>query len=96
MPDVTVYVSIGNSDDKLSQVEWSEFIVDTREAMKNWGANWFGEWHSGPTSRFQNACFGASFDHDHVGGLRENLKRVRVLYRQDSIAFAVVEHTEMI
>lgn len=96
MAEVTVYVSIGNSDDKLSQKDWSRFISDVRRAMVNWGASWFGEWFSMPDSPYQNACFGASFDHDNIGGLRASLAQIRELYRQDSVAFAIVGRTELI
>jgi hypothetical protein len=96
MPDVTVYITIGNSDDKLSQVDWSRFTADIRVAIANWnGRIWFAGF-APPDSRFQNACFGASFDHDHIGGLRMSLKQIREAYRQDSIAFAVVDHVELI
>jgi hypothetical protein len=94
--DVTVYITIGNSDDKLSQVEWSRFIGDVQRAIGTWGGHVYGDWFSRPDCPFQNACFGASFSHDNIGGLRMNLKQVRELYRQDSIAFAVVYYTEMI
>jgi hypothetical protein len=96
MPDVGVYITIGNSDDKLSQAEWSAFISDVRHAIANWGGRVWFEGFAPPDSRFQNACFSASFDHDHIGGLRMNLKQVRELYRQDSMAFAVVDRTELI
>jgi hypothetical protein len=96
MPDVTVYIGIGNSDDKLSQAEWSRYITDVRLEVKNWQGSVFGEWFSKPDSAYQNACFCAAFDHDHIGGLRMSLVKVRKTYRQDSIAFAVVQYTQLI
>jgi hypothetical protein len=98
MPDVTVYIGIGNSDDRLSQAEWSRYIGDIRSEIKGWsgGSNVLGEWFSRPDSAYQNACFCASFDHDQIGRLRMNLRLIRQEYRQDSIAFAVVQYTELI
>lgn len=96
MPEVTIYITIGNSDDKLSQVEWSRYISDVQRAISTWGGKVYGEWFSRPDVPFQNACFGASFDHDNIGGLLMNLRQIRELYRQDSIAFAIVERTELI
>jgi hypothetical protein len=96
MPDVGLYITIGNSDDKLSQVEWSRFIADVQRAIVHWGGHTYFEGFARPDLPFQNACFGASFDHDNIGGLRMNLKQIRELYRQDSVAFAIVDHVELI
>ena len=98
MPDVvvTAYITIGNSDDKLSQAEWARFISDVQRAIATWGGRVYFEGFARPDVPFQNACFCAAFDHDHIGALRMNLRKVRELYRQDSIAFAVIDHIEMI
>lgn len=95
-PKVTIYVTIGNSDDKLSQKEWAWFINDIRNEIKCWGGEVFGEWFSKPDSAYQNACFGAAFDHDKVGGYRASIRQVREVHRQDSVAFAVVDYTQLI
>src|SRR5258708_4450335 len=55
---LTVYVSIGNSDDKLSQLEWYEFQQDTLSDIKEACSRIFGVWYSEAVSPYQNMCVG--------------------------------------
>ena len=100
-----VYISIGNSDDKLTQREWIEFIKDIDgyiEYVCDGGtATLHGRWFSAPESAFQNACWCVAFLVDeHMGSradwLRSHLPEVVKAYRQDSIAWAEVKTTEFL
>lgn len=93
---LTVYVSIGNSDDKLTQTEWVAFIVNVRNRIKRSTAQIHGEWHSAPTSRYQNACWCFEIGHDDAALLRRDLTEIRMIHHQDSIAWAFVPETEFI
>lgn len=102
----TVYVSIGNSDDKLTQTEWARFQTEVLEVISETATQIFGVWHSGPRSQYQNMCVGFAFDPDHkvdlVFGetanahLHESLDRIRAYFKQRSIAWAEVQTTEFI
>lgn len=99
----TVYVSIGNSDDKLTQTEWSRFYDAVNRAIfdvvKYQGARIHGTWLSLPHEPWQNACwcFDAHDDlFDHVAELREQLRELATEFRQDSIAWAEVSETEFL
>jgi hypothetical protein len=94
------YISIGNSDDKLTQAEWSDFVGQTDAAVREY-AHVHGAWHSAPDSRWQNACWCVEVSTTFkVGpaerGLRATLARLAGRYRQDSIALALVASTEFI
>lgn len=92
-----IYVSIGNSDDKLTQVEWSEYVSEIFEAVRDQAKQIFGEWHSHSASEFQNACIAAAIrGPEAVDDLRRALTTLRTVYRQDSVAWAVVPRTEFI
>lgn len=92
MTAVTVYISIGNSDDKLTQAEWLDFIQDMRVFVVGQADQIWGEWFSAPDSRYQNACWGVEFrDQETADFARSQAKRVRGNYGQDSIAWAVAE-----
>lgn len=93
---VTVYVSIGNSDDKLTQREWAEFAADFQFIMIEAANQAYGVWHSLPNSAYQNACIAIAIDQDAVEDLRRAIAALRAEYRQDSIALAVVPETEFI
>lgn len=89
MERITVYVSIGNSDDKLSQREWSEFYEETDDLVGFAAAKVHGRWTSAPTDAYQNACWCVELDLDDAENLRKDLPGLAYRYRQDSIAWAV-------
>lgn len=92
-----VYVSIGNSDDKLTQKEWTQFIVAILARIKPLATATHGEWFSAPQAPWQNACWCFEFPADPavLAEIREVLAEIREEFRQDSIAFATAE-TEFI
>jgi hypothetical protein len=83
-----LYISIGNSDDKLTQKEWSSFAIDTAGAVRKWGSQLHGEWLSLPHAQFQNACWCLEILEDDMDGLRGELARLATQYQQDAIAWA--------
>jgi hypothetical protein len=92
---MTVYISIGNSDGKLSQADWSSFVLDVDRAfdaaVRYEGARVHGRWFSLPTEPWQNACWCAEWHPDlaHVvEALKRKLASIARSYRQDSIAWA--------
>lgn len=92
---ITVYASIGNSDDKLTQKRWSEFADLFATMIQVHPTTVHGVWYSRPDAPFQNAC--ACFEiagHD-VPILRSELARLADEFDQDSIAWAVAQ-TEFI
>ena len=97
---ITAYVSIGNSDDKLTQKEWAKFFAKTRILMNSNNFTVHGEWHSLPQAQWQNACWCVEYDEDlrlvnkegDVVTLGDHfIRRLMELaaeFRQDSIAWA--------
>jgi hypothetical protein len=89
----TVYVTIGNSDDKLTQVEWARFYAHVDALVDLYSNHVFGRWVSLPTSRYQNACWGFAVADGRPGGqpprevLRQALSEVARDYRQENIAW---------
>lgn len=93
----TIYISIGNSDDKLTQYRWSEYIRQTRLAvlLHSDEIHFFG--FAGPDTRFQNACWIADFEHlDQEINLHDQLKGIASEHYQESIAWAVLGPVEFI
>lgn len=87
----TVYVSIGNSDDKLTQAEWSAFIGRTFAVVECVASRIYGSWHSAPESSYQNACTAFEVDENEVAALKAALRSLARVFRQDSIAWATAE-----
>ena len=93
-----VYVSIGNSDDKLSQQEWHDFVNAVLKTLIQASIQRHGVWFSLPQSQWQNACWCVEFDDAYpepAVWAKRRLGELAAEYRQDSIAWAVAE-TEFI
>lgn len=87
----TVYVSIGNSDDKLTQDEWAAFLIEVERAVRRWGGWIHGVWYSAPVSSWQNACFCFEIHNEWAEERQvQELRGIARKYRQDSIAWAEV------
>lgn len=92
---ITYTVQIGNSDDKLGQERWSEFIdglgVVLAELETEIGCevHFFG--YSAPQGHWQNCC--AVFNVPATGEanllIRSKLEKLAALFDQDSIALTV-------
>lgn len=87
----TITVQIGNSDDRLSQREWAEYVewIDSEIKARATKIFFFGT--AIPVSPYQNACW--VFDMDvtlpDYEVLKKMLMYVKEYYRQNSVAFTV-------
>lgn len=87
----TITVQIGNSDDHLSQKEWSEFVIWIDSEIRQRAAKIFFFGTAIPVSPYQNACWVFDIDislQDYTV-LKIMLKNVKEYYHQNSVAFTV-------
>lgn len=87
----TVTVQIGNTDNKLSQEDWSCYVDGVDECVRSYcsSIHFFG---APPNySKWQNAAWVFECDEVKLGLLRETLSVERGLFNQESIAFTVGE-----
>jgi hypothetical protein len=91
-----VYVSIGNSDDKLSQREWRAFIEDARSECYSWAQEIRGIWFSEPASQFQNMCLCVEVHDENAQRFKDALRKLAGDFKQDSIAFDEVSTTTLL
>lgn len=93
----TIYVTWGNSDNRLSQRAWANFCNEMQTQVKGAGfyCQVFGEWFSLPNSTWQNACiaFEAPFRLDKRELLKRRLLEVAAKYNQHSIVWAEAKPT---
>lgn len=85
---ITVYVSIGNSDDKLTQARWPVFWEQATGEVRGRAAEVYGDWLSLPSARYQNACIAFAVSRADAAPLKKELRDLAALYGQDSIAWA--------
>lgn len=83
-----LYVSIGNSDDKLTQEEWAEYWSDVNDVVVEYAGQVYGVWTSEANARYQNACWAFLVEDDDLNDLGNDLSEIRRRYRQDHIAVA--------
>ncbi len=87
----TVVIQIGNSDDKLSQAEWSEFVSYVRDAVVQYSSRIHFEGGSRIDAPWQNVCFVSEVSPSNHVRLLDHLSRIRSEYRQESVAVTVGE-----
>jgi hypothetical protein len=93
---ITVYVTIGNSDDKLSQKEWAAFQMRTHLYLDGYATTMHGSWHSNPGAAWQNACWCVEIPDGRVEEAKSALHLLAREFRQDSIAWAVAPTVEFL
>jgi hypothetical protein len=91
--DVAV-IQIGNSDDKLTQERWSQFVSEVHDFIIGWGYPIYFHGVSIGSAPWQNACwvFDVSEIFEQVSAieiLRHELARMCFMYNQDSIALTL-------
>jgi len=95
-PWPTVYVGVGNSDDKLTQRKWADFLRELRDLIRAYPTKIHGWWYSGPEEEWQNACVAFELNPLHRADFRKELTQLRATYRQDSVAWAEVAVTDFV
>lgn len=85
---ITAYISIGNSDDKLTQADWSAFYREINLAIRDVASAVHGQWVSEPASAWQNACWCAVINDFDVAALKHKLSEIAGFYIQDTVAWA--------
>lgn len=88
----TIHIAIGNSDDKLSQSRWADYVAFVDWSIRAVAAEVHGAWHSLPTSQWQNAAWAFVIRNEAGNGepedwLRKRLAKAAHRYDQDSVAW---------
>lgn len=80
----TICISIGNSDNKLTQMEWSAFVSDLDKIIQKYEAtrHFFGG--SVTWAAWQNVMWCCELPTDSVDEIKRAISLVRIHYRQDA------------
>ncbi len=87
----TISVLIGNSDDKLSQVEWNKFHSQVGSVINHHREEIFFSGSSEGSQPWQNACWVFSMHEEYLPTLKDRLNTLRVFFRQESVAITVAD-----
>ena len=92
-PMKTVTIQIGNTDNKLTQQGWAEFVERTRGYLEYYVEEHLADMHFSASSEgsqpWQNAAFVLAFATERLTRLRSDLSALAATYSQDSIALTV-------
>lgn len=89
MTTSTIYVSIGNSDDKLTQDDWCHFCCAVVSLIRMETPTVHGEWYSKSGAPWQNMCICFEIPTDRADAMKAALRVIAADHCQDSIAWAV-------
>lgn len=92
----TITIQIGNSDNKLTQQEWSQFILDVNNLIYtninlSINASVYFSGGSESSKPWQNYCWVFNTDQHILNKIISSLEEIRKAYRQDSIALTTGE-----
>lgn len=86
---LTVVISIGNSDDKLTQKQWSEFVMTVEKLLRRTRSQIHFSGGPSNSAPWQNWCWVVNLDGGNLEMLRLHLKDICSKYKQESIALTV-------
>lgn len=92
----TASILIGNSDDKLTQVEWSQYVMAVGSLIESVSGCVHFRGFTAPTSPRQTACWVAEMYVQSVNMLRHELAINAKYFRQDSVAVVWADSTEFV
>jgi phosphoserine aminotransferase len=94
---MTTVLLIGNSDDKLTQFEWSNFYDEIKNCINNYSITIHFNGYSNSVSMYQNACFvfNISSDTEYINKFIEDIKKIKIKYKQNYIVI-IRNETEFI
>lgn len=81
-----ITIQIGNTDNALTQQEWSLFCSQLRVMCANVGQIHFAG-GSNPDSPYQNYCVCVDVTESELENFKTKISDLRLRFRQDSIAF---------
>jgi hypothetical protein len=92
---MTITIQIGNTDDKLTQAEWSDFVALVHDYIERYvedraaSVHFFGV--SADYERWQNAVWVVLLMDEQEPSLRADISTARRKFRQDSAAWTTGE-----
>lgn len=83
-----IFLTIGNTDNKLSQKDWQQFQKDFKQTAESLAEKVWGVWYSDPKTPYQNMCIGILLSESNVKVLEDHLRELAIRYKQNSIAWS--------
>jgi len=83
----TITIQIGNSDNKLTQEEWANYVATVKGAVQEYCG--YVHFFGGPSNweYWQNAAWVVECHADYIKPMQEALLDIRKAFGQDSVAW---------
>lgn len=82
-------IQIGNSDNKLTQQEWAEYVAAVHAATTTDGIETHFFASSEGCKPWQNACWVVAIRETEVESMMQAVTKIRKQYRQESVAIVL-------
>lgn len=82
------YIAIGNTDNKLTQQSWAEFVMEVRSTLEKHSVQVHVEGHSLGDKPWQNCCWGFDIESENIPKVQGRLKVLARIFQQDTIAWS--------
>lgn len=89
-PPITVFITIGNVDDKLTARGWAQMHDEVAKTIELAGGIFQGEWFSSPISRRQSACWCVDIQPGITTRLKGELGALGASYGRGMVAWSEV------
>ena len=86
-----VVIQFGNSDDKLTQRQWSRFVAEITFCVTIHKSKIHFAGSSGATKPWQNCCIVVDVPKEQQKNLFDELRKIAAKFKQESIAVMVGE-----
>lgn len=87
----TCVIQVGNSDDKLTQREWSSFLREIERALLWSKLTIHFSGFSAQDAQWQNACWVIEVSEEDMKWMKDKIAFIRSRYKQDSVAWTTGE-----
>lgn len=87
----TAIIAIGNSDNKLTQLQWVSYIKNVNYTVMDYSDKIYFHGFAAPNVEWQNAAwiFDLADDPQDEHNLIKDLQRIAYIYNQESIALVI-------
>lgn len=92
----TAYMTIGNSDNRLTQGQWSQYCAAAHALVHFHHVDVFFVGYSAPFSQYQNACFSFTYRAAVEDELRKEIAELAFRFNQNNIALALIDAAELV
>lgn len=96
MASTTVYITIRNNDDRLTQTEWCHFAAYVDQALRRFCPRIHGAWTSESIAPWQNACWHVDVSRSNMDLLKKRLSVIAKKFRQEGIEWTPAPRTNLI